>query len=151
VPYCDFVTAFAAHLAAFCRFWSSFLLRLATVSLASETYTGPMLPIYRRSDFCRLLRAFVAAFTTLSSCSAACRAAALATPHRASLVMRSSRTSISPLSGFMPYIKFLAKKAIDLGVNGVGGLCASIGSTIGGVKGRSTVFNFKRTRLGLSG
>jgi len=110
-----------------------------------------MLPICRRSGFCRLLRAFVAVFTTLSLCSAACRVAALATPHRTSLVTRLSRTSISPLSGFIPYIKFLAKKLIDLGVKGVSGLCVSISLIIGGVKGRLTVFNFKRIRLGLSG
>ena len=46
----------------------------------------------------------------------------------------------------MPYIKFLAKKLIDLGVKRVGGFCASIGLTTGGVEGRLTVFNFKRTK-----
>jgi hypothetical protein len=97
------------------------------------------------------LRVFVAVFTTLSLCSAACRVAALATLYRVSLVTRLSRTSISLLSGFMPCIKFLVKKLIDLGVNGVGGLCASIGLTVGGVKGRLMVFNFERMRLGLSG
>jgi hypothetical protein len=109
-----------------------------------------MLPICRQSDFYCPLRAFIAAFTTLSLYSAACRAAALATLYRASLVTRLSRTSISPLSRFIPYIKFLTKKLIDLSVKGVSGLCASIGLITGGVKGRLTVFNFKRTRLGLS-
>jgi hypothetical protein len=96
------------------------------------------------------LRVFIAAFTTLSLYSTACRVAILATPHRISLVTRLSRTSISPLSGFMPYIKFLIKKLIDLDINRVGGLYTSISLIIGGVKGRLMVFNFKRTRLGLS-
>ena len=50
----------------------------------------------------------------------------------------------------MPYIKFLIKKLIDLGVNRVSGLFASISLIIEGIKGRLIVFNFKRIRLGLS-
>jgi len=75
----------------------------------------------------------------------------LATPYHISLVTRLSRTSISLLFRFIPYIKFLIRKLIDLGIKGVGGLCASIGLIIGGIKGRLMVFNFERIRLGLSG
>jgi uncharacterized membrane protein YhaH (DUF805 family) len=96
------------------------------------------------------LYAFIAAFTTLSLYSIAYHAATLATLYRASLVTQLSRTSISLLFGFIPYIKFLTKKLIDLGVNGVSGLYASISLIVGGVKGRLIVFNFKRTRLELS-